>query len=92
MHFDKHLPMFQEEPKYEVRHICSLRSLKIEKYSAESDGLEVIESHLSGRVIGKNSKYFLEGEGEYPVEQQEAQDLAMLMPFSPMTRRYKIRL
>ena len=69
MYFDKHLPMFQEEPKYEVRHICSLKSLKIEKYCAESDGLEVIESHLSGRVIGKNPKYFLENEGEYAVEQ-----------------------
>jgi hypothetical protein len=32
----------------------------------------MIESHLSGKLIGKNPIYYLEGETEFPVELSEA--------------------
>lgn len=60
MFLTKHLPMFDIEPKSELRHICSLKSLKIQKYSADSDFKEVIESNLSGRVVSKSSVFLLE--------------------------------
>ena len=85
----KMMPMFEEEAlaNSEIRHICSLKSLKVEKLTDISQ-IEVQESHLSGSVIGKNPRYYLEGKENFPVELQEARDLYILMPFSPMSRTY----